>query len=98
MAGTFDSLNSIFYLLVFLVLLNVIFLVIPSKISSFVYISFNTVVLAVISIMLFFKASSLTDDLNKDGSSVPFYLTIIIGILVIIAIPLGLKNKKVKNS
>jgi len=48
--------------------------------------------------MLFFKASSLTDDLNKDGSSVPFYLTIIIGILVIIAIPLGLKNKKVKNS
>jgi len=44
--------------------------------------------------MLFFKAGSLTDDLNMDGSSVPFYLTIIIGILAIVAIPLGLKNKK----
>ena len=98
MGGTFDSLNSIFYLLGFLVLSNIIFLVVPFKISSFVYISFNTVVLAVVSIILFFKAGSLTEDLNMDGSSVPFYLTVIIGILAIIAIPLCLKNKKVKNS
>lgn len=98
MTGIFDSLNSIFYLLGFLVLVNVIFLAVRSKISSFIYISFNTVVLAIVSIILFFKASSLTDDLNMDGSSLPFYLTIFIGILAVIAIPLGLKNKKAKNS
>ena len=94
MESTFTLLNAVFYLITILILFNVLYLVfLKAKISGSIYIAFNSLVLAALVVILLFNSGYLTDELNLSGSSVPFYTTIISGILAIVSIPLSLKNK-----
>lgn len=97
MEGTFTLMNSLFYLLLFLVLANVLYLLfLNSKISGSLWIALNSIFLSVGSMILLFNTGYLTDELVLSGSSVPFLTTAAIVFLAFVSLLVALPktNKK----